>query len=179
MKNIIEIIKNHWWLIFIGLWVLYSVFFSADRDQTGNVTKSGWVNVNELEVGDCTLDNDLVDKLEAEDDINYQYWVTPCEQEHSTEVFYKYDLRDDFTDFPGRQSFLDMVSEVCHPAFEIYVRLSIDEMNLNYSSEIEKLGIGVFYPLEESWYTHGYKFLDCFVYNTNGELMTGSVKNQF
>lgn len=175
MKNIIEIIKNYWWLIFVGLWVLYSVFFSADRDQTGNVTKSGWVDSFELQAGDCILDNDLVESLEAGDETFYQYWVTPCEQEHSLEIFYQYDLGNDYTDFPGADTISTKIDEICFPAFENYVGHSFDEIIENYATQAENLDITAYIPLEESWFS--LKTIDCFVYPINNELMRGSVKD--
>lgn len=177
MKNSFDIIKNYWWLILIGVWLTYSIFFSADRDSTGNVTKSGWVAANELKVGDCILDDELVAAVQSEDEEFYQYWVTPCKQEHSAEIFYKYDIGNDYIDYPGTDSFGNLFDEKCAPAFANYVGLTWDEILSNYSSEIENLYFASFYPLEDSWYL--LKDMDCVVFLENGELMTGSVKDLF
>ena len=175
MKNIFDIVKNYWWLILIGLWFVYSIFFTADRDSIGNVTKSGWVNSDQLQAGDCILDNALVDNLGSEDDEYYQYWITPCEQEHSAEVFYKYDLGNKYRDWPGFDGFGVLVEEICYPAFEQFVGLSGEEIISNSSSEIANLNIAAYHPLENSWFE--FKSLDCFVYSMDGELMIGSVKD--
>lgn len=175
MSSFLEVIKNNWFLILIGLWFIYSVFFTADRDSVGNVTKSGWVDV--LQVGDCVLDNSFIENLDAEDETYYQYWVTPCEQEHSSEVFYTYDLGSKYPDFPGIEAISSSIDEFCLPAFEGFVGITVDEIFTNYSSEAEDLNIAAYYPLEESWFE--YKKIDCVVYKTNGELMSGSVKDLF
>lgn len=175
MKNIFDIVKNYWLLILIGLWFVYSIFFIADRDSIGNVTKSGWVNTDQLQVGDCILDNALVDNVQSGDEEYYQYWITPCEQEHTAEVFYKYDLGNKYRDWPGSDSFPSIISEICTPAFENFVGLSIEEIASNYSSEIANLNIAAYYPLEESWFE--FKGLDCFVISVDSELMIGSVKD--
>ena len=175
MKNILDIVKNNWWLILIGLWFVYSIFFTADRDFAGNVTKSGWVNADQLQAGDCILDNALVDKLESGDEEYYQYWIAPCEQEHTAEVFYKYDLGNKYRDWPGSDGFGVIIDEICTPAFEYFVGLSVEEIISNYSSEADNLNIGAYYPLEEAWFE--YKSLDCFVYSEDSELMIGSVKD--
>tara|TARA_B100000886_G_C20386700_1_gene476387 strand:- start:181 stop:717 length:537 start_codon:yes stop_codon:yes gene_type:complete len=175
MKNIFDIVKNYWWLILIGLWFVYSIFFTADRDSAGNVTKSGWVNVDQLQAGDCILDNDLVDNAGSEDDEYYQYWITPCEQEHSAEVFYKYDLGNKYRDRPVLDDIRVVIEEICNPAFEQFVGLSFEEIISNYSSEIANLNIAAYYPLEEAW--SEYKGLDCLVYSMDSELMIGSVKD--
>tara|TARA_B100000427_G_C15387427_1_gene541717 strand:+ start:278 stop:814 length:537 start_codon:yes stop_codon:yes gene_type:complete len=175
MKNIFDIVKNYWWLILIGLWFVYSIFFTADRDSIGNVTKSGWVNSDQLQAGDCILDNALVDNLESEDDEYYQYWITPCEQEHSAEVFYKYDLGNKYRDWPGSDDIGAVIEEICYPAFEQFVGLSPEEIISNYSSEMANLNIAAYYPLEGLW--SEYKGLDCVVYSMDSELMIGSVKD--
>tara|TARA_X000000950_G_scaffold260748_1_gene330391 strand:+ start:294 stop:830 length:537 start_codon:yes stop_codon:yes gene_type:complete len=175
MKNFVDFIKNNWFLILIGLWFIYSIFFTADRDSIGNVTRSGWVNPDELRVGDCILDNSFIENLESEDETYYQYWVTPCEQEHSTEIYYKYDLGKKYLDFPGDEALPSIIDEICVPAFESFVGLTGEEIYLDYSSETEDLAIAAYTPLEESWLEM--KSLDCVAYNINGELMIGSVKD--
>ena len=59
MDKFYDFIKNYWLLLLIGIWFAYTFLSSADRDLTGNVTKSGWINADQLQVGDCILDNDL------------------------------------------------------------------------------------------------------------------------
>ena len=177
MNSFLDVIKNNWFLILIGLWFIYSVFFTADRDSTGSVTKSGWVNSHELQVGDCILDNSLVESLEDEKSEYYQVWVTPCEEEHSAEIFYAYDLGNKYKDFPGNDAFTSIIDEICSPAFEDFVGLTIDEMIVSFSSEVENLGIAAFYPLEEAWFET--KQLSCLVYPMNNELMIGAVKDLF
>ena len=177
MKNIFDIVKNNWWLILIGLWFVYSIFFTADRDFAGNVTKSGWINVDQLQAGDCILDNDLVEdaQIDSEDVSYYQYWATPCEQEHSAEVFYQYDLGDKYNEWPGVDILNSDIDEICYTAFENHIGLSIDEIIMNYPEESAYLDINGFYPLEDSWYL--LKTLDCFVYNYEDELLIGSIKD--
>ena len=178
MQSVGVFIRNNWWLILIGLWLAYTFIFSADRDASGNVSRSGWVDANELQAGDCILDNDLVDKLDFEESMSetfYQYWVTPCEQEHSAEVFYKYDLGEIFVDWPGADELNDIFEEICIPAFENYIGLSLDELILKYPEVADNIDINAFYPIEDSWYL--LKTYDCFVYSLDQELLSGSIKD--
>ena len=169
-------IRNNWWLILIGLWLAYTFIFSADRDNSGNVTKSGWVGTSELQVGDCILDNDLVEDIVNEsDDALYQYWVTPCEEEHTAEIFYKYDLGEIYNNWPGADELLDDMYEICIPGFENYIGLSLDELILKYPEVADSIDIGAFFPLEESW--NLLKTYDCFVYSLDQELSSGSIKD--
>ena len=149
MKNIFDIVKNYWLLILIGLWFVYSIFFIADRDSIGNVTKSGWVNSDQLQAGDCILDNALLDNVKSGDEAYYQYWITPCEQEHTAEVFYKYDLGNKYRDWPGSDGFAAIIDEICTPAFENFVRLSIEEIASNYRSEFANLNIAAYRRYKE------------------------------
>ena len=176
MHKFYDFIKNYWLLLLIGIWFAYTFLSSADRDLTGNVTKSGWINADQLQAGDCILDNDLVENTETGSDASYyQYWVTPCEQEHSAEVFYQYDLGDKYSEWPGVDILNSEIELICYPAFENHIGLSIGKIISNYPDETENLDIGGFFPLEDSWYL--LKTLDCFVFNIDDELLIGSIKD--
>ena len=134
--------RTSWWQYLLRFgWVGVVVvvlavgwYFSARRDNSGQITDGGSLQVTDLLVGDCfTLpdpDAAEVDEVDAK----------PCTETHEYELFHEGDVAGD--EYPSDAAFDAFLTEQCIPAFNSYV-------GLDY--EVSVLDFIYFTPTGEGW----------------------------
>jgi hypothetical protein len=149
------------WVLFAALAVfgLVSTWYSsADRSETGEVTKSGDLAIDELRAGDCF---DFKDPdAEEIDDVA----ARPCSEEHEYETFFVGSMPA--SGFPEAAGFEAYVVANCQPAFASYVGTPFEESRLGYTW-IE--------PTGSAW-SEGARSIQCMLYDPQAPRLTESMK---
>jgi hypothetical protein len=137
-------------LIIIG--TIVSQCTSADRNSSGEISKSGDLNVTETRLGDCFVDlPDVTTELTNISSVN----AVPCSEPHSWQVFHKTNL------LPGEYSedaVIDAANEVCDLAVEALVT-SLSDLEFN---EYRTADISIIQPIEKTW-ASGNRAVDCLI----------------
>jgi hypothetical protein len=145
-------------LAVIGLGAVSSRYFSAGRSESGEITKSGDLAVNELRVGDCF---DLKDPdAEELDDVS----ARPCTEEHQYETFFVGTMADGA--YPTDAAFEAYVTANCDPAFEAYVGRAF---------QASQLAVGWVGPTVDGW-NDGDRSIQCVLDDPQAPRLTGSMK---
>jgi Septum formation len=113
------------WILFAGLIAVGAVtswYFSASRSDSGEITGSGDLDVNDLRVGDCF---DFKDPEAEEFD---EVTARPCTEEHEYEMFFVGTMSAGT--YPTDAGFDSYVSSACEPAFATYVGRSFESSRL-------------------------------------------------
>jgi hypothetical protein len=142
----------------IAVGALSSFFFSASRSDTGEISRSGDIDVNDLRVGDCF---DFKDPEAEEFD---QVAARPCSQEHGYELFFVGPMPAET--YPSDDAFDSYVTDACEPAFATYVGRS-------YQSS--RLGLTWVGPTEDAW-NSGDHAVQCLLNDPQRPRMTTSLK---
>jgi hypothetical protein len=149
------------WLLFLGLIAFGAVsswYFSAGRSDSGEITKSGDLAVNELRVGDCF---DLKDPdAEVLEDVS----ARPCTEEHQYETFFVGSMADG--GYPTDAAFEAYVTANCDPAFEAYVGRAFED---------SQLAIGWVGPSLPGW-NDGDRSVQCVLDDPGSPRLTASMK---
>lgn len=121
------------WMVIIGLAVFAYLGDRADRDSSGDITNSGDVNVQDLEVGDCLNgleESDLVLSVEG----------VACFQPHESEVYAAIAMDDG--EWPGLDGVTAAANQSCS-----------DDMATNHPDlfEDDSVEIFFFHPTSASW----------------------------
>ena len=125
---------------------------SANRDDAGQITKSGDLSVNETRVGDCFID--FPDVTSDATNIS-SVKAVPCTEPHSWQVFYKSSLS------PGEYSdsaVIDASDEVCTYAVDALFA-SLNDLQYN---EYRTADINIIQPTEKTW-ANGNRAVDCLI----------------
>lgn len=142
----------------IGLVVVGStVFFAAQRGDTGEITGAGDMSVFDLAVGDC------FDVPDAGTEVDTVRGI-PCDQAHTYEVFWTEDYPGDVQ--PGEDEYMNWLQDGCLTAFESYVGVA-------YADSVYYMGS--LSPTTDSW-SNGDRAFTCYAYNASETSMTGSVQ---
>jgi hypothetical protein len=149
------------WLV-VGLFVLVGAiagwYFNASRSGTGEITRAGDLQANELRVGDCFDVKD--ESADTIDDVR----AIPCTSEHKYELFFVGALPDG--DYPGDAAFDNYVTDNCGSAFGSYVGKAFDDSAL----EVYWLQ-----PTDDAWRS-GDHVVQCAVWDPSRERLTQSLK---
>jgi hypothetical protein len=139
-------------IILIILGTVISQCTSADRDSSGEISKSGDLSVNETRKGDCFID--FPDVTFESTNIS-SVKAIPCTEPHSWQVFYKSSL------MPGEYSdgaVIDASNEVCSSALDVLFA-SLNDLQYN---EYRTADINIIQPTEKSW-ASGNRAVDCLI----------------
>jgi len=145
------------WIVLIALVFIVAALGSAQRDDTGTVTRGGSVSSTSLHEGDCVdgvVDGKVVTRLTA----------LPCAQPHDAEVIVKITLPAH--DWPGVQAAGEQASSACEE------RLS---QVLADSPMIERLRAFALYPPSELSWNQG-RAVTCLVVDGQAGKLTGSAR---
>jgi hypothetical protein len=141
-----------WLVIIIVIGAIISQCTSADRNSSGEISKSGDLSVNETRVGDCFIDFPDV----TSDSTNISsVKAVPCTEPHSWQVFYKSSLS------PGEYSdavVIDASNEVCNYAVDALFA-SLNDLQYN---EYRTADINIIQPTEKTW-ANGNRAVDCLI----------------
>lgn len=152
------------WIIRVGVfgiiglvgWI-YTEVTSVDRDDQGNISKSGEVNAFEIKVGDCLENVEVVDFSSTTG--------IPCSEPHQLEVFASTNLpttigyeNDEYNNF---------IIDFCEANLFAYAGINANLDEYTYSF----LG-----PTAEG-FADGDRDLDCVARRIDDMMTTGSIKN--
>ena len=147
MKNRIIVIII---LGIIGLTI--SQCTSAKRDDAGQITKSGDLDVRETRVGDCFVDFPNV--TESSVDIA-SIKASPCNEAHSWQVFHKSSISlDEYSD----EAVIEASDDICTYAIDaLFASLTYSKLNEHKNSDFNILN-----PTQQGW-LQGNKTVDCLI----------------
>lgn len=144
-------------LVLTGCSALESLFpAGAERDDTGEITDTGELDVFTIAVGDC-----LADAPEGE---VTSVVAIPCDEPHAYEAYHDFQLEGD--EFPGADVVDEQAWAGCETAFAEFVGLTYDE---------SVLLVTYYTPTEESWNTSGDRVVTCVIGEESGET-TGTLE---
>ena len=125
---------------------------SASRDDAGQITKSGDLDVSETRVGDCFIDFPNV--TESSVDVA-SVKASPCNEPHSWQVFHKSNISlDEYSEV----AVIDSSNEICSYATDaLFASLSSSKLNEHKNSDINILN-----PTAQGW-SAGNKAVDCLI----------------
>lgn len=128
-----------------------------ERDsETGALLEAVEINVFDLAVGDC-LDGF------ADGEAVSQILATPCDEEHTHEVFASLTLPDG--DYPGQEDVDEQARAGCVEQFAVFVGRPWDNSTLDY---------GYYTPTRQSWETGDREVL-CMISDPSGPI-TGTLE---
>jgi hypothetical protein len=138
-------------------------YFSARRDDSGQIANVGDMQVEDLRVGDCfdLKDPEATEVAEVE--------AKPCTTAHKYELFHDADMPDG--EFPSDAAVETFVQAECVPAFTAYVGMDYADSALYFSW---------FAPSTETW-DDGDRTVQCAAYEPDANLdpieVTGTFRN--
>ncbi|MFK3678642.1 DUF2510 domain-containing protein [Microbacterium sp. NPDC090218] len=132
----------------------------AEGQDPSSIEGAEMVAFADLEVGDCLP---LVDYSDEEGDI-YELPVVPCDQPHTDEVFFIYDLEGE--EFPGEGALESAAWDGCMAEFEAYIGTSYTDSVLDYYT---------YQPTKASWVRASDRTVHCILYSY--EDVTGSLRD--
>ncbi len=120
-------------------------------------------DVNSLQVGDCIDDPSSTISIT---DVQHQ----PCTEPHDGEVFANLTYPGaNGTAYPGTTAFDDYVRTNCLPAVQTYTGRTLAEI------DAAGLSYAYFYPTTSSWTDSNDRGVTCYVENSDGTKLVGSV----
>jgi len=141
-----------WLVIIIVIGAIITQCTSADRNSSGEISKSGDLNVTETRLGDCFVDlPDVTTEMTNISSVN----AVPCSEPHSWQVFHKTNL------LPGEYSEVAVIeasNEVCNLAVEA-LAASMSDLKIN---EYRSADINIIQPTSTSW-SKGNRTVDCLI----------------
>lgn len=146
------------WVGVIIVIALVGVVLNARRDDSGQITAGGTLQVSDLRIGDCfdfkDPEADEVDEVQGQ----------PCTAPHGYELMHTFNMLGDA--YPNDAEFDTQVGAECLPAFEAYV-------GTDYDSSV--LVLGPLTPTEELWGS-GDHSVQCVISDPNDAQLTSSLK---
>ena len=123
---------------------------SADRNDSGDIVKSGDVQASETQIGDCY--NELPADGETFSSIN----AVPCNEGHQYQLFYRgTSALSSFSEEAARQEAEDVCQEAADTLF--------NQMSAIKYDAFRSANLGYFYPTSKSWTSKGDRKLECLV----------------
>jgi hypothetical protein len=123
---------------------------SADRNDSGDIVKSGDVQASETRVGDC------FNELPADGETFSSVKAVPCNEAHQYQLFYRgTSSLTSFSEEAARQE----ASEVCNEAADSL----FNQMSAIKYDAFKSADLGFFYPTSESWTSNNDRALECLV----------------
>jgi hypothetical protein len=143
---------------FLAFGAIGGLIFNASRSDSGEITKSGDLEVTDLRVGDCF---DLKDP--SAEQVG-KVTALPCTTEHEYEMYFLGSMAEGA--FPTEEGFGAWLDTNCLPAFEAYVGRAYD------GSDLEIFWLA---PTLEGW-NDGDRSIQCAVYHPRIHRLTESLK---
>lgn len=131
-----------------------------ENQDPSTIEGAEMVGFADLRVGDCLP---LVDYSDEEGDI-YELPVVPCDQPHTDEVFFIYDLEGE--EFPGDAALENAAWDGCLAEFEAYIGTSYADSVLDYYT---------YQPTKASWVRADDRTVHCILYSY--EDVTGTLRD--
>jgi hypothetical protein len=155
----LQMVARFWWIGLIVVVAIGGWWFSARRDDSGQITNTGNLDVGDLRVGDCF---DLQDPEASEVE---EVEAKPCTAGHQYELYYSADMPSPA--YPTEDEFNSFIESECIPSFNAYI-------GMDYNSSA--LYILPFTPTEDLW-NSGDHSVQCVVYDQDDPKLTESLRN--
>ena len=123
---------------------------SADRNDSGDVVKSGDVQASDTQVGDCFND------LPADGEPFSSLKAVPCIEGHQYQLFYR--GTSTLSSFSEEAAFQE-AEEICQDAAVSLFR----QMSAIKYDAFKDADLGYIYPTEKSWSSKGDRKVECLV----------------
>lgn len=137
----------------------------ADRDDDGNVTEQGDLDVFAVAKGDCLDDETLSAIGTTQSSEISEVTAIPCSEPHGYEAFHLFDLEGDA--FPGIPEVERLAQEGCVEAFGTFIGLPYDQSVLEFV---------YLYPQASAWTAADDREVVCLVAEPGGKLTKGSLE---
>ncbi len=144
----------------------YEPWREVTRDESGQVTGEGSIDVLALLVGDC-FNHSVLESAVDDENVFASLDVVPCSSPHDKEVFANYDYpTGSDTAFPGKDVLFEFGKNECLTAFNAFVGIEWESSDLNYAW---------FSPTQSSWSVGGDREILCVLWQIGGEKLQGSM----
>jgi hypothetical protein len=154
-----QLALRFWWVGLIVVVAAAGWYFSARRDETGQISNTGDLQVNELRVGDCF---DLKDpEAEEIDDVEGKRCTNP----HQYELYYVAEMPDG--EYPSEDAITAWIIENCVPEFAAYVGKDYQDSALDFLPVT---------PTEGAW-DDGDHAVQCVAFDPGNAELTESLRN--
>lgn len=134
---------------------------SADRNESGDIVKSGDVQATDTRVGDC------FNELPADGETFSSLKAVPCQESHHYQLFYR--GTSTLSSFSEENALLE-AETVCQDAANSLFR----KMSPIKYDAFKNADLGYFYPTEKSWNLNDDRKVECLV-GSDGEAYFTSV----
>lgn len=131
---------------------------ATESQDPSSIEGAEMTTFDALEVGDC-----LPLVVYGEDEMVSELPVVPCEQPHTDEVFFIYDV--DGGEFPGDDALTETSWNGCYDAFQAYVGTSYEASELDFYN---------YQPTKGSWVREGDRTVQCILFSY--EDVTGTLQ---
>ena len=132
---------------------------SADRNDSGNIVKSGDVQASDTRVGDC------FNELPADGETFSSVKAVPCNEAHQYQLFYRgTSTLTSFSENAVRQEASDVCNEAADTLF--------NQMSAIKYDAFKGAALAVFYPTSNSWTSSDDRKLECLVGNDTDTYFT-------
>lgn len=135
-------------LAIIGLTI--SECTSADRNDSGEIVKSGDVQASDTRVGDC------YNELPADGETFSSIKAVPCNEGHQYQLFYR--GTSTLSTF-SEEAALQEAENICQDAANTLFR----ELSPIKYDAFKDADLGYFYPTSKSWSSNGDRKVECLV----------------
>jgi len=140
------------WIVVIIFGAIISQCTSAKRDGSGEITKSGDLQVSETRIGDCFTD--LPDVTEEAADISSVKAIS-CNEPHSWQIFHKSSLTlDEYSE----TAVIDESNQICDYAIESLI-MGLNDLQIN---EYRTADLNIIQPTSSSW-NKGNRAVNCLI----------------
>jgi hypothetical protein len=140
-----------------------SILFAARRDDSGDITGAGTLDVQELRVGDCFELED--ERTESTIEVT-SVRAIPCDELHIYEMYFAGEYPEGELPTDPDEPYSEWEQDSCVQSFESYVGIDFDASVWYFSSLT---------PTDESW-DAGDRLLQCFLHNLEETQVTGSAQ---
>lgn len=159
MSPILSLVLRFWWIIAIAIVAVGGFIFNAQRDDQGQITQGGNLQVSDLRVGDCFSLKDEDEEVTEEVD------ARPCTEAHAYELYYAIKMPDG--SYPSDDGFTTYIGQTCLPAFDAYVGLAYEDSQYDFVW---------FQPTPDGW-QQGDRGVSCALYDPSSAQLTSVIRN--
>ncbi|HEX6655945.1 MAG TPA: septum formation family protein [Candidatus Limnocylindria bacterium] len=153
-----QLLMRFGWVGVVIAIAIGGVLLNAKRDDAGQISGGGNLQVQDLRIGDCFNLKDESDENVSEVD------AKPCVETHKYELYHEASLSDG--DYPPADQLTSYAEQECVGAFLTYVGTTYE------NSSLEVL---YFTPTSDAWGS-GDRSVQCAAYDPARETLSGSLK---
>lgn len=152
--------------IYFGLALLATaiVYFgsSSMRDESGQITEEGSLDVFSLRLGDCFNNtNTFIEGTEVS-----SVRAIPCSTPHDNEIYALHSV--EATVFPSSEELSGIANDFCLSKFDQFIGIPYLDSLVDFTYLV---------PTEESWVQAGDREIQCIAYQMSREKYSGTLRN--